>query len=313
MKRALLIVLALLAAGAGLAVLVLNPAGRSDTEPEHWDGWVIPLHLPKDVGLQSGKDGEPPPPPERAWPGGPYLSRVREEEVFVEELSDDAEAKAQPAAPAPPPAPLVPRLTIQADGTLYFHAIKLGTVEEGGLEKLDAKISEAVAAGTKEFDLDAESGGTAELPLRVLALCHARGSWGPGISAAFPDAPESKAALGPITGYTPPKLMRIAHPFHHPMPHGAFVTLVLDPRGPLMVLRRHGKPDEVVNGKRLPARLKALAATMPSKDNPQLSDLTVVVHLGEGAGWDWLSWVLMECAKVGIWRIEAAVQSPTDR
>ena len=84
--------------------------------------------------------------------------------------------------------------------------------------------------------------------------------------------------------------------------------MILDEASKQMIWRVHGQEDRVVDGSAFHALLKARAATVSEKENAQLSALTLLIHVGEGVQWEWFSAVVIECAKLGVWRIETVVQ-----
>lgn len=313
MKRALFVLIPLAAAGIGAVIAITSPAVRSSQTPKQWQGHVVPFHLPVDAGMRSTPKTAGPKGIERAWPGGPRQSAMVEEEFAEEVVQPDGSTTLVPTpTPPTPSAALSPGgvLRIRMEGgNIWFHATDCGAATAGGLTKLGTLVQQAVATGTIAFELDPGGGEDAQLVVRAAAVCYANGA--PALdlvagASAFPGALQNTRS----EDRSAPALPVVVNPRPTTHPLAATVTVILDGSAGAerMVWRHLGAPDELVTGEVLYGKLKALATRLPEPHNPSLSDLTVLLHVGEGADWAWTGAVIMECAKAGVWRIEAIAE-----
>lgn len=262
MKRALIILVPLLAVIAGAIIGAMNAGSRSTNLRGDWSGHVVPFYLPVDAGISL-------------------------------------------AGPKGPPKAIV---GVSKDGALTFNEQPLPAPDDGGVAEVKTRVGKAVAAGTKKFELEFASTVDAGVAIRLMSAMLDGGAGRPEIMIS-PDDPEpaSPKAGGPVAGFTPPKPPVATPVKQRTIPENKVVILFLDGLQKRVVLRMQGHPDEQVGQARLYERLKALAKAHASPERPHQSDCIVLVHAGPETTWSQFSFALMECAKVGIWRIEAVV------
>ena len=297
MKRlAYLLGLLVIAIAAALSLTLSTPATRTQAGPVMWRGHVVRFHLPSDRGLNHD-------PLRRRYQGVPRPS-----------------AGGRPNAPGswtlrgPDP---MRTIKIADDGDddddddgLYYWFVNPAARPRGRAAALTAELERQLATGAARYLIHPMNRTPARTLIQAMSVCHAAGAPLVDVQAPLGDARRMPMlSNGRLDSYEPPAPPRVAAAEAIAVRHDAALTIVLDGAAKRMVWRRLGEPDQAVTQGTLRALLKPLAKAHAEPKHPGESSLTVLVHVGGDASWEWFAQVLVECAMAGIWRVEAVVEA----
>lgn len=295
MNRTAVAALVFLLALAGGALWLWPRSGRTLSDPALWEGHVVRFHLPVDQGL----DGE-----------GEGAAEIVEEPVIKDNPEAGGELPPEPAKPAgPPPHPF--RLSLEPDGKVFWGPKLATTWDDDAPAAIGATVQRAVAEGRTRFEIDAAGEVPARRVIAAMAAVRANGVTAPTTAAGFWDPPARRTAKSGIhqvpRGFSPPQPPRVAAPEARRFTAPTFTTIFLRSTQPHFIASAPGGGPLGLDWDQVVSHLKSQAKRVPVKDRPELSNLTVLIHVDGDVPWSRMGLLMMECAKLGIWRIEAVV------
>ncbi|MHC5022040.1 MAG: hypothetical protein ACYTGX_18430 [Planctomycetota bacterium] len=291
---------------AGLCILTGCPKPAAPPAAKTWTGHVVRFHLPVDVGLGMSGDATGKL-PKRAWAGGPKVDRAVEVEEPILEGETPAPARRAPAAQDGPA-----KLLLRANGLVRVGGTRLDDWSADAPAAIGKAVKALVAQGTAELEIDAEAEVPAWHVIAAVAACRANGIADPSLAAGRakrPDFhPHKKDDADLNASFVAPPLPRIAGAEARELPEQIISTASLDPTAKDLIVGAPGRPYAGLSSDTVARHLKGQAARFPAKGRPELSELCVLVWVHEEVPWSWLAWMLTECAKAGIWKIEVVVE-----